>query len=232
LNSRYPFAPTRAPYQSRNYGAEFGGPVIKGKSSFFVDFSRRAITDNSVVSATVLDPDFSIVPFSTTLVSPNTRTSFSPRLDYQLSSNHTFVSRYSFSESKREREGVGEFSLPSQAYDVVRRQHEVTLTETAILGSKAINEARFRYSASDNRREAFTQDVGIRVLEAFTAGGAQVDMSSVQQKSWEFQDYVSLIRGQHSLKFGGRLRGVRVEDLSRSNFSGTFTFSGGLGPTA
>jgi hypothetical protein len=230
LNSRYPFAPTRAPYQSRNFGAEFGGPVVKGKSSFFVDFDRRAITDNSVVSATILDPDFNIVPFSTTLVSPNTRTSFSPRYDHQLSTNHTFVTRYSFSEGKREREGVGEFSLPSQAYDVVRRQHELTLTETAIIGSRTINELRFRYSSSDNRREAFTQDVGIRVLEAFNAGGAQVDMSSVQQRSWELQDYVSLVRGKHSLKLGGRLRGVGIDDLSRSNFSGTFTFSGGLGP--
>jgi hypothetical protein len=230
LNSRYPFAPTRAPYQSRNFGAEFGGPVVKGKSSFFVNFDRRAITDNSVVSATILDPQLNIVPFSTTLVSPNTRTSFSPRFDYQLSTNHTFVSRYSFSEGRRDREGVGEFSLPSQAYDVVRRQHEVTLTETAVLGSRAVNELRFRYSSSDNRREAFTQDVGIRVLEAFNAGGAMVDMSSVQQKSWELQDYVSLVRGKHSLRFGGRLRAVTIEDISRSNFSGTFTFSGGLGP--
>src|SRR5580765_7864160 len=43
LNARNPFAPTRAPYLSRNYGGNFSGPISAKKSSFFIDFEKRDV---------------------------------------------------------------------------------------------------------------------------------------------------------------------------------------------
>jgi hypothetical protein len=83
FNSRNPLAPTKAPYEQKYWGGNFSGPLSK-KSSFFIDFDRRALNDNAVVSAVVLDPNFNIVPFSQAVVTPNDRTTVSPRLDYQL----------------------------------------------------------------------------------------------------------------------------------------------------
>src|SRR5207248_2589520 len=45
LNSRSPFAPTRAPYLSRRYGGNISGPISKKKASFFLDFERRDTDD-------------------------------------------------------------------------------------------------------------------------------------------------------------------------------------------
>jgi hypothetical protein len=47
LNSRNPFAPDRPPHQSRQYGANFGGPISKRKASFFVDFEKRDVDDEA-----------------------------------------------------------------------------------------------------------------------------------------------------------------------------------------
>ncbi len=44
LNSRNPFAPSRAPFQVRYFGGNLSGPITKGKSSFFLDFQRRIST--------------------------------------------------------------------------------------------------------------------------------------------------------------------------------------------
>ena len=55
LNSRNPFAPSRAPFQVRYFGGSLSGPITKGKSSFFLDFQRRVIDDNAIINATVLD---------------------------------------------------------------------------------------------------------------------------------------------------------------------------------
>jgi hypothetical protein len=64
LNSRNPFAPERAPFQSRLYGGNLSGPITPKRSSFFFDFERREADENAVINATVLDADLRAVPFN------------------------------------------------------------------------------------------------------------------------------------------------------------------------
>src|SRR2546423_7374180 len=56
LNSRLPFASTRAPYQSRRYGGNLSRPLSPQKASVFLHFQRRATDDNPVWRAAVLHP--------------------------------------------------------------------------------------------------------------------------------------------------------------------------------
>src|ERR1035438_7686794 len=41
---------------------------------------------------------------------------------------------------------------------------------------------------------------------------------------YELQNFTSIAHGKHFLKFGGRLRDVRLVDLSTGNYNGTYTF--------
>ncbi len=230
LNSRYPFAPNRAPYQSRQYGLEFGGPLIKNKSSFSLDFERRATDDNSVVSATVLDNNLNFTPFSLALVTPQERTHVSSRIDYQLTPKNTLVGHLSYFDSNRIDEGIGEFSLPSRGYNAQSRGYETSLTETAMITPQLINETRFRYNDDNDHRDSLNNDPGIQVLQAFTGGGAQVGHSSGSSREFELQNLTSWVRGKHSVKAGFRLDGQHQRDISESNYGGTFTFAGGLAP--
>ena len=68
------------------------------------------------------------------------------------------------------------------------------------------------------------------MLGSVNEGGAQVGRSSDTQNSYEFQDYVSILHGVHSLKFGVRARGETDNSISPQNFGGTFTFGGGIAP--
>src|SRR4029078_1405950 len=63
FNSRTPFTTSRkrAPFQVRQYGGNLGGPLVKKKASYFIDFERREIDDNELVTATGLDEN--INPF-------------------------------------------------------------------------------------------------------------------------------------------------------------------------
>src|ERR1043166_9133792 len=132
LNSRNPFAPTRAPYMSRNFSGNVSGPITKKKASFFVDFEKRDIDDQAVINATVLDQSFNIVPLSQTVAIPNRRTEFSPRIDYQLNANNTLVARYEY-EHSRGISGVGGYNLDSRRYNTFSTQQTARLTETAII---------------------------------------------------------------------------------------------------
>jgi hypothetical protein len=230
LNSRSPFAAARAPYQSRRYGGNLSGPLVAKKLSYFFDFERRAVDDNDDITAIVLDPSFVPVPFNQTLLSPSTRTTFSPRFDWQINETNTLQFRYTYERNQRENEGVGGFNLASRAYDVEGSQHTVQLTETSVINQSIINETRFQYIRERQRQEGGTFAPTVRVLEAFTGGGAQVGSSFNNQDRIELQNFTSWTFGKHSLKAGVRLRAAWVDNSSEQNFAGTYTFGGGNAP--
>jgi hypothetical protein len=230
LNSRNPFAPNRAPFQSRQYGGNVSGPIISKKASFFFDFERRQIDDNDIINATILDPNLNITKFGLAVLTPQTRTTFSPRFDYALNASNTLVGRYTYTRSERENAGIGDFNLLSRAYNTATSQHSFQLTETAILSPSVINETRFQFVRSSREQEGDNSLPGIRVLDAFTGGGSSVGLSFNRETRWELANNTSWALSNHSLKFGVRLRHISLGDVSSNNFAGTFTFAGGDAP--
>jgi hypothetical protein len=229
LNSRNPFAPNRVPYQRREWGGTVSGPLVAKKASYFVDFERRSVDDNAIVNATILSPDLTPEPFREAVLTPQTRTTFSPRLDWQLGADHTFTARYTYASVDRSEVGIGAFSLPTRAYDSSSRQHTFQLSETSVLG-KVVNETRFRFSRDRVNQNGDDSIPTLQVLDAFTGGGAQVGASFNLQDRWELQNVTSFTKGGHSVRAGVRFRAVREDDLARQGFGGTVLFSGGVGP--
>src|SRR5215211_4633133 len=167
LNSRNAFAATRPPIQTRQYGGNFGGPLLKRKASFFIDFDKRDINDQTIVVATLLDANNNIVGFSETVPIPSRRTSFSPRIDYQINPNNTLVARYNYTKNERV-VGVGGFSLPTRAYNTENSEQSIQLTETAIINKTIVNETRFQFEHSKNAQNADNSIATIDVQDAFT----------------------------------------------------------------
>jgi uncharacterized membrane protein YgcG len=232
LNSRNPFAPTRPPIQTRQYGGNFGGPLLKRKASFFVDFDKRDINDETLIVGQILDANNNIVDFSETVPIPSRRTSFSPRIDYQINPNNTLVARYNYSKNERVL-GVGGFSLPSRAYDTQNSEHGIQLTETAIINKTIVNETRFQFEHQTNSQDADNSIPTLEVQEAFIGGGSQVGQSHSTNNQWELANNTSFTMGSHALKTGLRVRSVKITQFSPQNFGGTYTFFGGdLGLTS
>ena len=234
LNSRDPFAERRAPFQLRNYGGNLSGPIVKKKASFFLDFDRRETDGNSIINAQFIEPaTFNLLSFNRTLVIPRRNTSFSPRLDYALNASNTLVARYRFSRSNTDNLGANDFSLDVDPFFGIDRtfsrkstEHTFQFTETAILSPTVINETRFQFD-----RETFSSggDISapvIQVRDAFTGGGSGAGPVVNRDTSYELQNYTSFTLGLHSLKAGGRLRGVSITDISQQGFNGSYVFAG------
>lgn len=229
LNSRNPFStdPVRPTNQTRQFGGNISGPVIAKKASFFFDFERREIDDNSLVNAKVLDtsdPTLPVVPFNFTVLTPQRRLTLSPRFDYQLNAKNTLVARYTYTRNTTENAGAGGFSLPERAYDTSSSEHTLQLTETVILSPTIINETRLQYIRTRRDAEGDNTIPTVSVSDAFIGGGAQVGLSFTNDDRWELQNNTSWIMGRHSFRAGGRLRYVRTSDFSQANFGGTFSF--------
>jgi hypothetical protein len=227
LNARNGFAPTRAAQQTRRFGGMFGGPIVRRRASFLANVDRRQIDDNAVVRATVLDPTtVEPTPFSAVVPTPQRLTRFTFRTDTQLTKNNTLMLAYSLADNESENQGIGEFSLPEHAFQTGNREHELRLSLSSILSAHLVNEVRWRLSRQNTLTHAASAAPQIVVLDAFTGGGAQSSLFNQQQNDRsQLVDQVSATWGKHAVKSGVRADATHLENLNRSNFGGTFTFS-------
>ncbi|MCS7023802.1 MAG: TonB-dependent receptor [Bryobacteraceae bacterium] len=232
FNARNPLLTqsTRPPFRQNFGGFQLSGPIKKGKASFGFDFERRAINENAFILATTLDSNLNPLPVNQTVLTPQSRTTLSPRLDLALSSNHTMVVRYQNTRVREDNNGIGDFSLPSRAFNQRDSENTLQVTETAILGAKAVNETRFMFSRTSLSQFGDYAQPAISVQGAFEGGGAQIGNSSNLAKRFELTNITTYTRGTHILKWGARLRHSQIDDVSLNNFGGTFTFFGGAGP--
>jgi hypothetical protein len=224
FNSRNPYAPNQPDFQSRRFGGNLSGPLGK-RASFFMDFQRREIDDNALINATTVDPvTFVETPVRDAVVTPQRRTDVRPRIDYQLSPSHTLVARYSYERTNRDNAGVGGYSLLSQAYNSLDTEHDIQITETAVLSPRAVNETRFHFEREASNETGNNTLPTIRVLDSFTTGGVAAGLSSQSDRFWEVQNFTTAALGAHGLKFGLRLRVMTLDSVSPQNFGGTFLF--------
>jgi len=231
FDARNPFSINKASTQTKYYGGSFSGPIVKNKASFSLNLNNRDTSNGKTVTATVIDPNFNAIPLNKEFIVPNKRFLVNPRVDYKMNDKNTFVTRYTFQRSTGKNQGVGGFSLPSQATTNSSNSHTIQLTETAIINAKTVNETRFQYRNTNNSQKGNNSIPRINVASAFIDGGTAIGLNFNRQKSWELQNYTFTSFGknsEHSIKFGARVRGITVKNRAESNFGGSFTFTGFL----
>lgn len=227
LNTRNPYAARKAPFNLHEYGGNFGGPLGK-KASFFVDVRRDDIDNGAVINGTILDRGTGgiVSDYSDVLKIPQKRVSIAPRADWQIGSRHTLVGRYTFLDASVDNSSVGGFNLPERAVLAKSTAHTGQFTDTFILGSIGVNETRVQYFRLGSTNQPRTAGAAIQVLGAFNGGGAPIGNSTDTRQSLEVQNYTSLNKGPHTIRFGIRLRGEFADTNTVNNFNGTFTFGG------
>ena len=232
FNSRNPFllGAEQEPYDSVIYMGNVGGPINK-KASFFFDVQRRNIDEVAIVNTPFLDNQ----TFTASVPNPRTRTNISPRIDYQVSANNTLTARYQYFRDTWQNDGVGGSVLPEAGYNTLSTEHTVQITDTQVLGPSVVNETRFQYLHDDGTQNpvasplqtlpsGFTTNAAISVIGAFTGGRASSGSQDDMQDHYELQNYTSIAKGKHFVKFGGRLRVAHEVNTSSANFNGVFTF--------
>jgi hypothetical protein len=225
FNSPNPFLlGQEPPYHSVMFMGNVGGPLSK-KASFFFDGQRRNIDELSVITA--CDPtSCNAGSFtSTTVPNPHTRTNLAPRFDYAISKNNTLTARYQYFRDTSDNAGLGQLTLPTQAYDQRETEHTVQISDTQVLSSKVINETRFQYLRDNTQRVPQNTTPSVTVLGAFIGGGSSGGTTSEYENHYELQNYTSMALGNHFLKFGGRLRAIHDQSVDASLFNGSWLFN-------
>jgi hypothetical protein len=234
FNSRNPLATNKPDYSSRMLSGNIGGPINR-RSSFVLEVNRRDVSDNAITHATYLDPanPRNILYNNDSLVTPSANWAIEPRLDYQLSTNHTLIARFEEHGNHRNNSGLGGTALPpplSQIpYNTVGNSQELMLTETAVLSAKVVNETRFQGTRDFSNTQG-NLIPSISVSGAFSAGGNDRGNNHSLNHHYELQNNTSVLHGVHTVRFGVRVRRESDSNQSQSGFGGGFSFIGGLAP--
>ena len=234
LDSRNPFASNKPDYSVHNYDANVGGPVNK-HSSFNFNWNRRDVQDNAITNAFYVDPlTYSTSHITESIVTPTSMMSFSPRFDYQLSTNNTLSVRFEDRINSRDNTGLGGAHLPppynsNAAYSSEGNNQNLMVTETSILNPKVVNETRFQYTRS--RSQSYGNQIPtISASGSFITGGNGVGDSHDLGHHYELTNNTSVAHGVHTIRFGVRARRESDQSNQPQGFNGNFTFLGGVVP--
>lgn len=220
LNSRNPYVATQPAYSSFFAQGDVNGPLTKA-SSWFLTFEQENMGAQSFIHAITS----STAPaFTETLSSPENGTELTPRIDFQWSKKQILSFRYDFDHENQDNLLQSQLSLPDQAINTRHGEHTFQFSDSQTYGPNLINETRFQYIHLNNASLALNGDTSILVQGAFNGGGNNLGQARDIQNRYEFQDHVSLLRGNHLLQFGGRIRDTLETNSSTGGFNGEFIF--------
>jgi hypothetical protein len=240
FNTGSPFATNIPDYHSYQFNGTLNGPINKN-ASFFVSAERRNTQDAAVVSAFRLvgeingdfangifnvPSDYDTAPFSDSLVTPRTRTNVSPRVDLQLGAKNTLSVRYQYYGNTNQNQGVGQFSLNSQAYNSSSTESTIQISDTQIISDRIINETHFQFLRDFSTQTPVSIMPQVQVSGNQTFGGNSEQTISDHSLHYELQNLTEMALKAHAINFGGRLRVNRDANTANSSFNGIFTFGG------
>lgn len=252
LDARNAFALVRPDQMTNRFNFNFGGPIIKKKMSATL-FADRNMTDGSNNTyARILTGDFfSNVPIESVNTNIGIRADYLLNDRNTLNTNYSYRQSDAVNQEFAARQGgFGGFGgggfggggggfgggggggttnnlLPERGSNRNSSGHNLRISETWIVNSKMIHETRFQFSRDNSDQTALFQGVAINVLDAFSGGGATCCPNITQTTQFEFQDYLTYTTkgAKHTIKGGVQFDRESFEDVSASNFNGTFTFS-------
>src|SRR5579863_2504158 len=226
LNARNPFGGSadQPSYHSVLYSGNIGGALGK-KASFFFNLDRRVIDEIAVIDTPALDANFNPITFTGAVPNPRTRTNLTPRLDYQISSTNTLTARYQYFRDDQTDLGIGQFSLPTQGFNQLSTEHTLQVSDTKTLGEHVINETRFQFVRSATNQTVLNTTPTVSVGGAFTGGGNYQGNLLQTTDGYEIQNYTSVAKGKHFIKFGVRTRLDRDSTEKFTGFNGSFKFN-------
>ena len=224
FNSLNPFVKSEPAYHTLFSMANAGGPLGK-KASWFVSVFNRDNQSNSIINAELLDAGGNPYNYSAAVATPQSRLSISPRFDFQLGANNALTVRYMYSRQTATNDGVSQFALETQGYNVSNQENALQISDTQILSPSIINETHFQYMRDRDSQTAQSALPTITVQGAFTGGGSSLGTSRAGMDNYELQNSTMISKGAHSINFGARLRFTRDSSYSTSGFNGNYIYS-------
>jgi hypothetical protein len=152
-------------------------------------------------------------------------TIFTARVDHTFSSKDSGYVRFNLADSYFENTAAGALNAVSRGRTVETFTGGLLLSETHFFSPTTINEVKAQYSYLDS--DVVPNDlVGPELnIEGFGNFGRDIFLPSESiERRYEISDNIAMVRGTHTLKFGGQYLAVDNSNNSQTFFGGRFNF--------
>ena len=121
-------------------------------------------------------------------------------------------------------------NLPGFGASSTNHPRQATLAETHLFGTSAVNEFRFGFGQSKPGFPIQTPyPLGVRInfsdVSVAGLGVSSILPQGREQRTYQFTDNFSMIRGQHNLKFGGEYYYLAADSFFDSSIRPVITFA-------
>ena len=218
LNARNAFQPQKGPEQTQQYNLNLSGTLLKDRTSFSFAAGGASLYDSANI--------FAAVPGSALtgpVRRPADRLNFNLRVDHAVSKSHTLRGSFQQSGGDQRNLGVGNYDLADRAFARTTSESVLRLSESGPLSRLWYAESRLQVRRATTQSVSAFEGPTVRVLDAFTSGGAQIS-GGRESTDVELATDLNFARRGHAVRMGALIEGGRYRSDSRSNYFGTFTF--------
>jgi hypothetical protein len=160
------------------------------------------------------------------------------RIDHKITDRHQLTLRGGYNPSdingiqvESQNQSIGQNDFSRTGIQGLRDAAFVA-TLNSTLSDKVVNEARFNFGS---RRSTFTsgnsEAVAVNITGTAFFGRELFSPVVRTENRYEYTDYVNVVAGNHTFKFGGDAAFISVNAIFELNFAGLFNFGGIAGGT-
>ncbi|HUF47682.1 MAG TPA: carboxypeptidase regulatory-like domain-containing protein [Vicinamibacterales bacterium] len=219
LNAANPFVPEKGDEGLRQGGLSLSGAIVPNRSSFSISVQQGRVLDTTNLLAAL--PGATVAE---AVRRPTDRRLFTGRFDQALTTDHMLRLSYQRTQADSRNLGVGGFDLFERAYRTEAADNIFRVSENGPVGRRLFSESRLQVRWASNASASVFEAPAIRVLDAFTSGGAQ-RRGGERRVEIEAATDLDYVRGLHSMRAGLLVEGGRYRSDAFSDYLGTYTFA-------
>src|SRR5688572_1711485 len=200
LSGRSPFTPVRGPEQLRNYNMGLNGALVQNKASFNLNVNGVDSYETPNINAARAIGDGTRSE-ALRLRTPRDNVNVNANVDYALTLDQTLRFGYNSNRNSVENLGIGEYDYEERAYSTENSNHNLRVQHMGPLGRRMFLRTRLQVSVGDSEAQSALEARTVRVLEAFTRGGAQ-RAGGQHTRAVNAASDLDYVRGIHSYRTG------------------------------
>ncbi len=214
-------APDADELSQHQYGATLGGPLVRDRTFFFLNYEGQQRSESNRFSQVILDnidrinavrARFNLTPETLDQVRTSDYNQFMVKLDHRASDKVNLSARYSFLDGEALNfPGGGGRASPSStaARDNATRDHAAVLTATALISPRLLNETRLQWASRSYDFTATVPEPALEITNLLIMGKTTSDMDFYEEDRFQLGTSFLYTRGGHQLKIGADYNSIK-----------------------